>query len=330
MKYSNELKTGAIVLAGILLLIWGINYLKGKNFFSSQRKFYAVYHQVDGLSPTNQIHLNGVKIGRVAGVEFLPDNSGNIVVTLAIDNPIKINKNSVAKIVSTDLMGTKSVQIILSNETAVAQSGDTLLSATQLSLTEEVNKQVAPIKQKAENLLASMDSVLSVLQYVFNKDTRDNLSQTFENIAKAVTALQHASFRLDTLVTTQQGRLVNIFANVESIALNLRNNNDAISSILKNTAAISDTIAKSNFSSTINNVNKSLQDFSIAMEKVTKGHGSLGLLLNNDSLYNNLSSTAGSLDSLIKDINANPKKYVHFSMFGGKNKPAKKNGNDKK
>ena len=324
MKYSSEIKTGTIVLSGIILLLWGVNYLKGKQFFVKRTVIYAVYNQVDGLADANPVNINGMKVGRVMEVKFLPDNSGKIIVTLVIDNSIRIPKNSIAKIESSDLMGSKTVQVVLGNSTAYVESGDTLQSDLQLSITEEVNKQVAPIKAKAENLLASLDSIMSVLQYAFNQNTRENLAQSFENIGKTVKALERTSFRLDTLISSQQYRVVNIFSNIESITGNLKNNNEKITRAIQNFSMISDTIAKSQLAATISNTSKALKDFSAVMEKINHGEGSIGLLLNNDSLYHGLSSTAKDLDLLLKDINENPKKYVQFSVFGKRYKPKKK------
>ena len=320
MKFSNEIKIGIIVLGGIILLVWGLNYLKGKNFFAKQHLLYAVYSQVDGLVASNPVQMNGLSIGRVSSVNFLPDNSGNIIVSLTIDNTnIKIPRNTVAKIISADLMGSKAIQLIMGNDTVAARNMDTLKSQIQLSLQEEVNRQVAPIKSKAENLLASMDSVLSVLQYVFNKNTRENLSKSFESIEKTVKALERTSVRFDTIVYSQQGRIVSIFNSVESVAQNIKGNNEKIANIIQNFSSISDSIAKADLVTTITQANSVLKDFAKVMERINKGEGSLGLLLNNDSLYNNLSATSDNLNKLIQDINQNPRKYVRFSVIGGKN-----------
>ncbi len=324
MKRGNEIKIGLLIITGIALLVWGINYMKGKSFFIRQTKLYAIYNHVDGLVSANPVEVSGLKIGHVGDVDFIPGSSGRIVVTLVIERNLNIPRNSIAKIISSDLMGAKSVEVIMGDAGTFIQNGDTLLSDNQLSLTEEVNRQVAPIKNKAENLLASMDSVLSVIQYVFNKDTRDNLAKSFQSIEKTVKILEKTSFRLDTLVSGEQHRIVGIFSNVESISFNLRNNNEKISHIIQNFSSISDSLAKSRFVSTINSTRTALEEFSGIAEKINKGEGSLGLLLSNDSLYNNISSTAGNLDKLIKDINENPRKYVQFSLFGKKYKPKNK------
>ncbi len=320
MKYGKEIKIGAIVTFGICALIWGINYLKGIDMFTTQKKYFVVYNAVDGLVASNPIQINGLKIGQVRTLEMLQDGTGRIIATLLVEGNIPITKNSMAKIVSIDLLGAKAIQIILGINSPIAQSGDTLLGDIQPSLSDEVNRQVAPLKQKAENLLGSIDSVMVVLQSVFDEQSRRNISQSFESIKNTLHRLEHASVSLDTLVTTEQHRIREIFGNLESITSNLKNNNEHISNIIKNFSSISDTLAKANITTTINNAEKALFETSEILAKINRGEGSMGMLINNDSLYNNLNNAAGSLDKLMIDLRENPKRYVQFSLIGGTKK----------
>lgn len=326
-KFSNEIKIGIIVTSGLLMLIWGINYMKGIRFFSNQKKFYAVYNKIDGLVEANPVQINGMQVGQVREIKFLPDNSGKIIVTFYISGNLNVPKNSTAKIVSSDIMGSKAVELQLGEAKEYAEDGDTLFADLQLSITQEVNRQVAPIKAKAESLLASLDSVLSVIQGVFNPETRANLTKSFSNIEKALSALEHASFGMDTIVTAEKVRFREIMQNLESITRNIKNNNERISTAMKNMADISDTLAKAQLGETIRKTNAVMSQISGIVDKINHGEGSLGLLVTNDSLYDNLTAATKSLDELVKDLNQNPKRYVHFSVFGKKDKKKKtKNG----
>ncbi len=323
-KYSNEIKIGIIVTIALLLLIWGINYLKGVSLLKNERTFYAVYSNVGGLNKANPINVNGLGVGQVQNVEFMKNSNGKLLVTFLISNDIAIPRNSIAKIVSADLMGSKSIELKLGDATALAVDGDTLISDTQLSLSEEVNKQVAPIKVKAEALMSSLDSVMNVIHAIFNEKARADLSSSIEKISLALSSLEHASLGIDTIVSSEKGRLENIFSNIESISKNIKNNNDRISQALGNIADITDTLAKARLSETIKHINDAVTQVSTIVETINQGKGSLGLLVNNDSLYNNLNASSKDLDFLIKDMKENPNRYVHFSVFGNKNKSTKK------
>jgi phospholipid/cholesterol/gamma-HCH transport system substrate-binding protein len=324
LKLNKEIKIGIIVAFGVASLIWGVPFLKGSDIFSNQKKFYAVYDRVDGLSASNPVQINGLKIGQISKLSFFPDGSGRVVVTMLVDGTVDIPRNSKAVLVSSDILGSKAIQIELGKSTELAGSRDTLVSSIQLSLAEEVTSQVAPIRQKTENLITSMDSLITVVHSVLNMETRQNLIKTFESIKHTVQTLEHATVNVDTLVSSQKNRIREIFANVESISQNLKTNNERISGILKNFSSISDTLVKANLAATIENTNKTLKQASEIFTKVNEGKGSMGLLFNNDSLYNGLSASAESLNRLMIDLKENPGRYVHLSLFGGGSKKSDK------
>jgi phospholipid/cholesterol/gamma-HCH transport system substrate-binding protein len=325
LKISREVKTGIVVTVAISFLFFGFNFLKGKNIFYSHKTFYAIYDHVDGLEKANPIQLNGLKIGQVANAEIYKANPSKVLVTLQInDTDLEIPNNTVAEIISSDVLGSKAVQLIMGNSKTMAGNKDTLLSSIQASLTEEVNKQVQPLKIKAEKLISSIDSLISVVQSILNDDATSNISGSIGKVYQAISNLEKTSFRLDTLVSNEKQRLSEIFKNVESITYNFKNNNEKLNNILTNVNNISDSIAKSNIATAINNASKSLDDVALMLNKINEGKGSLGMLINNDSLYVNLDRSARDLDSLLVDMKENPNRYVHFSVFGRKDKKKKK------
>ena len=322
MKISREVKIALVFIASLGLLYWGINFLKGRNLFGKERTLYAVYSQINGLVVANPVLINGFRVGHVKQITFHPDGSGRLIVEFIItDNSIQIPVNSIARLYSSDLLGSRAIEIKMGNSTLMAHDGDTLNTFVQATLGEEVSLQMQPIKQKFENVMLSIDSVLVIIRSVFNENTRQNLELSFQSIRYTIQNLENTTYNIDTLVTTQRYKLAMIISNVESISANIKKNNDKITNIIQNFSDISDTLAKANIASTINNADKSLREFSEIIAKINRGEGSLGMLVNNDSLYRNLEGASNQLNELIEDVKLNPQRYVHFSVFGsGKKK----------
>ncbi len=314
--FRKEFKIGVLVFMTLAIFFWGLNYLKNSNVFTKHRTFYAIYDQVNGLTSSAPIFIKGFKVGTVKDVYFMSDGSNRIIVKMQLSNDIPVPIASIAKIYSSDLMGSKAVEIILGKSPNFAKDEDTLSNQLQASLAEEVSIQMLPIKRKAESLLTSIDSVLIMVQYVFNENTRMNLSKSFENIKIAIDNLKNTTFNIDTLVSTQRNRLSHIIGDVESIASNIEKNNEKITTILSNFSIISDSLAKSNIKQTIENANKVISNVSNVFDKINNGKGTLGLLVNNDTLYNQINNAAANLDKLLIDIKSNPSRYIKISVFG--------------
>ena len=315
---SREFKIGFFVVTICLVVFWGINFLKGKDIFSRKTDFYAVYNQVNGLASNSPVYVSGLKVGQVNDIYFLPDGSGNIIVKFSVNTNIKVPKNSTASIFNADIMGSKAIEINFSVNKQLAEDGDTLNSITQESIQEQVYVKLRPLVVKTENILQSVDTILTSLQKVLNNQTQDNLIKSFDGIRNTINNLEQATGLIDTLLIDNKSQISSILNNFNSISGNIKNNNTQLSNIIKNFSAISDSIAMSNFTNTINNANKTLADLSSIINKVKKGEGSAGLLLNNDSLYLNLQKSSDNLDLLIEDIREHPKRYIHFSVFGRK------------
>ncbi len=325
MKINKEIKFGIVVVGGIIAFIWGFNFLKGTNAFNPKRTFHAIYKNVDGLVESNPVMVNGLRVGRVDNIELHPNNSGNIIVSFTIDNDdIRVPKNSTAEIVSATLMGDKAISLLYSKEKADAMDGDTLVAKGQIDLTTRVSAEILPIKEKAERLIGSIDSVMEVVQIILDKNARDNLSKSFESIKNAIGTFEQTALKLDDLMATEKVRLSSIFTKIESIAGNINKNNDKLANIINNFSSISDSLAKANIRTTIDNANKTLLTTSLIMDKINKGEGTMGMLINNDSLYRKLDKASGDLDKLLVDIRINPERYISFSVFG-KKQPKPKN-----
>ena len=212
-------------------------------------------------------------------------------------------------------MGSKAIELVLGDSKIYIQEGDTLQTSVEGGLMEEVNSQVQPIKKKAEDLMASIDTLVVAFQSIFNKSARNNLRQSFLNIEKTLANLQNASSKIDTMVVEESSRISNILINLDSLTTALNENKGNIQNIITNFEIISDSLAKSEIPGTFARANKTFDDIQAILEKVNNGQGTIGMLINDDSLYLELNRSATALDSLLNDIKTNPKRYVKFSLF---------------
>lgn len=320
MNIKREHKIGFVALASIALFIWGFNFLKGRDMFVRENYYYGVYSQVSGLVEGSSVEISGLKVGRVEKIFFHDERPAMIVIKLSVRKTIALPDNSVARIFSADLLGTRAIELKIGDSKTLSQKGDTLLTEIQSSIGEEVSIQMIPFKKKAEDLMLSIDSVMAVIQFIFNENTRENISQSFESIKQTIANLEQATFTIDTLLAEEKTRISNIMANIESISLNIRRSNKQITDILDNFAIITDSLVQADIVGVIGNANKTMTDVSLIMEKINAGQGSLGLLVNNDSLYINLEKSSLELEQLLEDMRLNPNRYLHFSVFGRKNK----------
>lgn len=315
MKISKEFKVGLVFIVAIAAFVWGFSYLKGFDLFKEYKTIYAVYPRINGLSTSNTVSINGLKVGQVGDIYFEPDNSGLIVVSMTITTDLPIPVNSIANIYSSDLMGSKAIDLVLGDSKTILNNGDTLPSKVEASIKEAVNQQIQPLKNKAEDLIRSIDSVVVALRSVLNEKSRKNLENSIASISQTFENLENASYNIDTLVISQKIRLAHILYNMEMITSNIYNNNDKIDNIIDNFSILSDSLAKAEIPRTFNNINRTVNDLANIAEKINNGEGTLGLLINDDKLYHDLQNAAADLDILLKDINENPKKYVKFSIF---------------
>jgi phospholipid/cholesterol/gamma-HCH transport system substrate-binding protein len=317
MKIKNETKVGILAAFAIALLIIGYNFLKGNSIFSNETTLYAKYTRVDGLSVSKPILINGYQIGRVAKLELQPD--GSIIATLSVNSKYEIPENSIARLEGTDLLGSKAIVMSLGNSKKMAEDGYTLNANVEKGLME----QVQPVQKKAELIISKMDSILSSVNSILNPNFQKNVDKSFNSIAGTLASLETTSKKVDGLVGSESARIEAIFKNVEGITDNLNNNNQKISDILTNINTVTDKFAAANFKQTLDNANNAIADLQSVISGIKDGKGSLGLLLNDDKMYQNLNNASKNLDELMIDLKANPKRYVHFSVFGGGNKKDK-------
>lgn len=315
MKRYKPIFIGFTFILAIFLFIWGYNFLKGKNLFKEEVKYYAKYGDVSGLTVANAVMINGLRIGQVSSIKFDPDMSGDIIVELVLHKDFPVPRNSIARIFSADLMGSKLIDLKLGDAIELAKSGDTLASSTEASLKDEVNAQVQPIKKKAEDLLSSIDSLVVAIQTVFNESARKSLTESFDNISQTFSNLETTTSNIDTLVEAEANRIASILQNIDSLAYTLNQNRSSISNIVANLEIFSDTLTKTDIAGTFERANSSLVQLESILTQINEGQGTLGMLMYNDTLYIEIERSAEELNKLLRDIRENPKRYVKFSLF---------------
>ena len=307
---NKEFKIGFFAIISIISLVFGVNYLKGINIFNANRDFYAVYENIGGLQVGSPVLVNGYKVGVVSDIDLLTEKYQNLLVTISLDKYFGIAKNSVCKIVNQDLMGTKGINLVLGDTDELITSGDTLISGIEGSLQDEVNAQILPLKNKAEELIGSVDSLLMIVTAVLNKDTRDNLRNSLSSLDKTFELMSQTMVKVDSLIDKNDERIAKVVKNLESITSNFESSNVEIKNILTNFSSLSDSLVKSDISAVLQSV------ISITT-KINNGEGSLGLLLKDDKIYDNFEKSTSELASLLEDIKKNPSRYVNFSIIGG-------------
>ena len=315
LKVSNETKIGALAVITITLLILGYNYMKGNNMFSKNNTFYARYERLDGLIPASLVKVNGLTIGRVMELHLMNDTSRDIIATLNIDGDIEIPHGSIARIISADLLGSKAIEIEFSNSKEFYEDGDTIAADIKEDLTTQVSNEILPVKLKAESLLTSMDSILTTIKLIFNENTQDDIQKSVASIKNTLTNLDRSTGTIDTILKNNSSRLNKIFSNIEAITSNLKNSEKEITNIVNNFSAVSDSLRMSKITSTVDYATETLAQTDSILDKINKGQGSLGLLLNDEKLYNNLQQSSKDLDLLLADLRLHPEKYVHFSII---------------
>jgi len=313
MKYSKYVKLGLLIVVTLAILFWGLNYLKGNDVFKRSSYYFVVYERIDGLLEANKVTMNGYQIGQVKDISFAPNKTGNLIVTLMINSDFKIPVNSLAQIVSSDIMGTRSIRMILSNENTFYQSNDTIAGAIESDLKEQVSLQVLPIKNKAEQLLSTIDSAITVLTVIFNEDARENLSESFENINRTIENAQMITSDLQQIVSSEKGNIQKILINIEDITSFLSSNTAELEKTIKNLSSFSDTLSQISVSPIITNIAEASNQILSLLGKINSTENSAGLLLNDDQLYLSITALSENLGFLIKDIQTNPKRYVQFS-----------------
>ncbi|MDP6922967.1 MAG: MlaD family protein [Lutibacter sp.] len=309
MKITKELKTGVIAVLIIGLSIWGYNYLKGINFFDGPQKiFYAVYDNVQDLSTASVVTINGVEVGKVQAINFNkdPKKRGQLIVAFSVETDFEFSKKSLVKIYSASLMGGKSLAIVPSYEGPMAVSGDYLVGEIESDIFSSVTEKLNPLQAKVENVIVSVDSLLFGLNDVFDKESRRDIKSSITKLNSALTNLEHITKSVEELVQENEAKLSETLSNTVALTDNLHK--------------LSETLNDANIGLTVKTLETTLNSLNTLLADASAGKGSMGKLLKDDAAYDNLVNASKSLESLLTEVKLHPKRFVHFSLFGKKDK----------
>lgn len=319
MKISNETKVGALTAIAITMLVLGFNFLKGKTLFKTGNYLHAKYTDSKGIMVSNPVFVNGFQVGSVDDIENLDESLSSIVVTIKLKSNYNIPVNSVASIKENPL-GPASITITMGNAKQYLNVGDTLATASQDGLMGSLMNKLGPVGDQIKLTVQSLDSVLKNINTIFDPNTKNNLQQTIANINKTTASLVVSSASLQAMLNQQTGAVTQSMNNVASFTKNLSDNNEKVTRMIGNVEKTTDNLAKADIAGSVENLKATIAGLNAVVAKLNSQDGSLGKLMNDKTLYNNLTNTVRSANILLDDLRVHPKRYVNVSVFGRKDR----------
>jgi len=310
LKITREVRTAILVISGLILIIYLFNYLKGENLLDSSRVFYTVYDNVEGLATSAPVTISGNVVGKVQEIAFTEDGSAKLKVKLLVDSDFKFSKNSKAQLYEAGLIGGKAIAIIPAFDDAVnAESGDELQGTIKAGLSELVNQKLTPLQEDLGKMLKSADELLININEVFDAETKANLKGSISELNATITSFKSTSNSLNKILESNQEKLDSTITNFESTS--------------KSLASITDEVAKANLAATITELQSTINNFNGLLNAMNNGEGSMGKLMKDEALYNNIEGATKELEELLRDIKLHPKRY--FRILSKKEIPYSEN-----
>jgi phospholipid/cholesterol/gamma-HCH transport system substrate-binding protein len=306
LKISREIKTAILVIASLLLFIWGYSFLKGTDLLMSYNTYYVEYDEVEGLASSAPVTINGLVIGKVSEISYV-QNSWRPMVEIQIDKKYTFSKSSIARMYEPGLIGGKQIQIIPGQGNELAANGDTLIGDIKQGLTALVTEKLSPLQEKIEKMMVSADSLLLGLNEVLDVKTKQNLRNSMAKLSETLNEFSQTSKTVNDLLAENKTKLSNTVTSLEKTTANFSN--------------ISDTLATANISGTIKNLEDTFTKVDQMLGDIKDGKGTLGKLITDESIYNNFNKTSKELELLLQDLRLYPNRYINVSLFGKKNRP---------
>ena len=305
---KTEFKVGLFGLLVLVILFFGIKFLKGSDIFQKENVYYATYNDVSGMLVSSNVFINGLRVGYVKEITTTNERADNFVVAFTVRSDIKIPEDSKILLFSSDLLGSKALKLQLGNSSKIINDGDTIKSDKELGMLDNLGASISP-------MMNNLDSILSSLNNILNIQNQNSLRNTIANIETTTARLGNITTNLDNLMSSEKTKLAKIIENTESITSNLKDNNQKLTNIIQNVDNIVDSAAKANIGTTLIETGKSIEKLNTVLSVIEKGKGNVGLLINDEELYKSLDNSAKNLNKLIEDIKENPKKYINVSVF---------------
>ena len=313
MKFNKEIKIGFLAIIGIMMSVFSYNYLKGINLFEKNRKFKVTYSKVDGLSISNPVTLNGFKIGKVHKINFNPENTRELIVDIIIENDVIFPKTSTAELYETGLIGGKAIAIIpdYKNDSTIALDGDFLKGVLKPGLTELVNQILPQVQLQLESVMQSAEVVFENINKLFDEETKTELKSSIKEFSLLTQNLSNTSRKVSDLIEKSAPGIELTINDLKDTSNNLK--------------SITDSVSKKDISDLTNNLNELVKNLNKVSKNLNNSNGTMGMLIQDKSIYENLEKATNELNILIEDVKLNPSRYINFSVFGKKNKDFKKN-----
>jgi|TARA_R110002033_G_scaffold2080_2_gene14919 phospholipid/cholesterol/gamma-HCH transport system substrate-binding protein len=309
LKLTREIKTAILVIASILLFIWGYSFLKGRDLLSSYKKLYVQYDSVEGLSSSAPVTLNGLAIGRITAITINP-KTGKLLVEMQIKSDFPISQSSTATIYEPGLIGGKQISINPNlADSTLAADGSYLSGTIKQGLTDAVGEKLVPIQAKLDKLLGNADELISGFNKVLDEKAQDDLRKSLAELSLTMQQFHKASISMNNVLDDNKAQVKGVVTNFNKIS--------------KDFASISDSLNKADMGKTVRNLNATLAKVNGLVQNLEAGNGTMGKLLKDDALYTNLTKSTRELELLLQDVRLYPTRYINVSVFGKKNKPYK-------
>lgn len=316
MKISREIKTAILVIASMLLFIWGYSFLQGRDLLNSYRMFYVQYENVEGLSTSAPVTINGLIVGRIMKINLIPTN-GKLQVEIQVKTDFPISKSSTIDIYEPGLIGGKQIQIVPNlQDPIMAESGDFFKGRNVPGLTSLVGEKLTPLQEKIERVAEDTDILLKNLNDILDSKSKANLRESIAKLNNLMSEFEKTSKSVNEIINKNQSNITGSLANLKKTTANFSKLSDTLAN-----AKIGQ--ALKNFEHSMKGVDKIVTNFDKISTDLQKGKGTMGKLLNDDQLYKNLNTTSTELELLLQDLRLNPTRYINVSLFGKKNKPYK-------
>ncbi|WP_461100566.1 MlaD family protein [Spirosoma koreense] len=310
MKMSQEIKVGLLAVISLMMFYFGFRFLKGADFFSSSNKYQVIYDNIDGLTASNPVRINGLSVGRVRSIEILQDQNNKLLVTLEVNKDIRVTQGAKAFLADDGLLGGKMIQLNMNPRNPILEDGGMLVSAKESGLSALIREKTLPVLNNVDSLTYQLNKVVS------------QFDQTGVILNKTLSSANGVVGTLGLTVSENRAALQATLANVNRLASSLVETEKQLKPILAKADTFADSLQGLQLKQTLASVNKTVDNLQTILAGINKGQGSLGKLTSDEALYSNVNKTASSLEKLLTDLRENPKRYVHFSLFGRKDKTA--------
>lgn len=304
MKFTKEIKTAILVLASIALLIWGISFLSGSNIFSSSRKFYVKYPNVEGLSTASTVTINGLVVGKVNNITLEPN--GELLVELLMTDPIEVPKSSKAVMYAPSFLGGKQISLEINyKDPTLAQTGDYLTGGNMSGLLDGLGEKADPIVQKLDSVLYNVNVLVENINKTLDPTAQQNLQSALAELNTTMKNANAITGKFDRIVTNNETKINSIVSDFNKTSSNLSNFSNEL-----------DKIQLEKLQDILNKFDQSASSLQSLLSEVEKGNGNVGKLMKSEELYNNLEKASKELNQLLEDVKLNPKRYINISVFG--------------